>query len=462
MSTWIARARCSLATLLAWGLALLLSHAVAGSALAGTEADGPAVPEAWEDARIYQASRLIDRWSGEEHALLAEARALLDEGLRDDPQSAAGLVQYARLLLRTGVGPEHQPVEDTLGAAIELIDRALASDPSHSRAYVLRGHVLTRQSDHAGARASLQAAADLGSLDPWLGMNWADLWYADGDHLRAVEYWKHVAATDAGAGNVRVVAHENLIRHHRKSGSAEPLDASYRAIIDALPAAAWPRSTYANYLLCRDDDFEGALQHAQAALSIRDAVPSQLAASAALYRKWAAQVLDHNGRGAEQSWMAATGTVHADPVSVLGAVCTGDATLRPVLRALQVTGLGQPIPPMFAVMMAAENEQTGVMGLFAFEVKSVGRAGDDLFVGSEADYRDQRNLSLRIAPEAQRELHLLHRADPETMLMGKQVSVWGRVRRVRIDFTSDGLPTGKYYYQTQLAVRDAKQLQVRD
>lgn len=462
MAMWNARFGRWPEHVLAWGLASLLAWAVVGNALAGVDADGPTVPETWEDARIHEASRLIDRWSGEEHALLAEARTLLDEGLGDEPGSAAGLVQYARLVLRTEVGPDGRQVEDPLGAAIDLIDRALASDPSYSRAYVLLGHVLTRKSDHAGARTALQKAADLGSMDPWLGLNWADLWYAEGDHARATEYWRHVADTYEGGGNVRVVAHQKLIGHHLRAEAHEAADASYRTIIDALPSAAWPRSTYANYLLCRDDDFEGALQHAEAALSIRDGFASQLALSAALYRKWAAQVLDHNGRGAEQTWMAATGVMDSDPVSILAAVCVGDFTLRPVLRALQLTGLGGPIPPMLAVMLAAEHEDTGAMGLFAFQVKNVGRVGDDLFIGSEADYRDQRNLSIRIRPDAQHELQALHRADPETMLMGKFVSVWGRVRRVRVDFTSYGLPTGKYYYQTQLAVVDATQLLIAD
>jgi len=41
------------------------------------------------------------------------------------------------------------------------------------------------------------------------------------------------------------------------------------------------------------------------------------------------------------------------------------------------------------------------------------------------------------------------------------IATSGTARRERIDFTANGAPTGKYYYQTHVRVSDAAQIVVR-
>lgn len=69
----------------------------------------------------------------------------------------------------------------------------------------------------------------------------------------------------------------------------------------------------------------------------------------------------------------------------------------------------------------------------------------NLFIGSEADYRDQRCLSLRLAPIASAKLRERLGADPATALLGHRLRVAGAAQRVRIDFIENGRPSGKYY-----------------
>jgi hypothetical protein len=117
------------------------------------------------------------------------------------------------------------------------------------------------------------------------------------------------------------------------------------------------------------------------------------------------------------------------------------------------------IDPGQAVLRAAGAPRLGVTGVFALTVKATGRT-DKVHLNSETDYRDPRNLSIAIMPEAAAELETTMGARPEIALRGKRILVSGTARRTRIDFIVDGKPTGKYYYQTHVRVTEASQIQV--
>jgi hypothetical protein len=57
------------------------------------------------------------------------------------------------------------------------------------------------------------------------------------------------------------------------------------------------------------------------------------------------------------------------------------------------------------------------------------------------------------------ELHARLGPDLSKAFIGRKVRVLGAASRVRIDFIGNGRPTGKYYYQTQLPVGDANQIE---
>jgi len=144
------------------------------------------------------------------------------------------------------------------------------------------------------------------------------------------------------------------------------------------------------------------------------------------------------------------------------------ATLPPVIvspaeRDLPVIMLQRgavKLSPQEAVMKAAEAAPDVVPGVFEFTVRRAERAGSNLFVGSEKDYRDQRCLSLRLSPIASAKLRERLGMDPAKALMGHRLLVVGAAQRVRIDFIENGRPSGKYYYQTQVPVVTADQIDV--
>lgn len=101
----------------------------------------------------------------------------------------------------------------------------------------------------------------------------------------------------------------------------------------------------------------------------------------------------------------------------------------------------------------------GVTGVFALTVRGTGRT-DKVHLNSEADYRDPRNLSIAIETEAVKTLERTWGHPLEVTLKGRRILVSGTARRTRIDFTVDGLPSGKYYFQTHVKVDQASQIKV--
>ena len=116
------------------------------------------------------------------------------------------------------------------------------------------------------------------------------------------------------------------------------------------------------------------------------------------------------------------------------------------------------VVPMVAIERAAALAPGAYPGVFVMTVRASGRQGSSLYLNSESDYRDPRNLSLEVRPVAQAQLESRLGASAETALRGRTIRVDGEARRVRINFTANGRPTGKYYYQTHVVVERGEQL----
>lgn len=119
------------------------------------------------------------------------------------------------------------------------------------------------------------------------------------------------------------------------------------------------------------------------------------------------------------------------------------------------------LTPVEAVIAAAGASGAGVRGVFAMQVRRAEQVGPRYFLNSEADYRDQRTLSVAIQPWVLPELRARFGGGLRRAFLGKDVRVFGYARRERIDFTINGHRTGKYYFQTHVAVTDARQIEVR-
>jgi len=105
--------------------------------------------------------------------------------------------------------------------------------------------------------------------------------------------------------------------------------------------------------------------------------------------------------------------------------------------------------PEQAVIGAASSPQ-GMSGTFAMTVRSVAWAEGKLFLDSEEDYRDPRNLSVVISPAVADALTERFGDKPEHYLLHRQIAVSGTAEKVQIVFVVNGRETSKYYFQTHL------------
>jgi hypothetical protein len=116
--------------------------------------------------------------------------------------------------------------------------------------------------------------------------------------------------------------------------------------------------------------------------------------------------------------------------------------------------------PEEAVIKAAQADVAGIVAVYEVDVVRANEVGKDIFLGTQEDYRDQRNLAIAIRPSAFKQLMTRHGAPLAEKLKGRKLLVGGRARPVRIALTEDGKPTGKYYYQTHVVVTHANQIEV--
>ena len=123
--------------------------------------------------------------------------------------------------------------------------------------------------------------------------------------------------------------------------------------------------------------------------------------------------------------------------------------------------LSGTISPVEAIAGAAASRGIGKTGRFGMLVRATGISKGHVFLNSEADYHDPKNLSIDIDPLAAKRLERQLGSPPDQYYKGKWIVVHGTARRVLIVFNDDhGRPLGKGYYQTHVPVRLPSQITV--
>lgn len=111
-----------------------------------------------------------------------------------------------------------------------------------------------------------------------------------------------------------------------------------------------------------------------------------------------------------------------------------------------------------AIQRAASAAPRPVYGLFWLRVQATGSIGDEVYLNSEQDYRDQRNITIVLRPAVAKALAKTYGANLPDVFLHHSMLVRGAARRVTIHFASEGQPSTKYYYQTHIVVTDPEQI----
>jgi len=132
------------------------------------------------------------------------------------------------------------------------------------------------------------------------------------------------------------------------------------------------------------------------------------------------------------------------------------------LAACVTVGAGaeDAFTPLQAIEKAAAAAPRSVAGTFDVEVLATGEQGGDVFLNSQKNYHDPRNVSVVISPFVGAALTKKFGQPLQSYFLGKHIRVTGEAKRVTIWFYAYGVRTKKYYFQTHIVLADASQVQI--
>jgi TolB-like protein/Flp pilus assembly protein TadD len=151
--------------------------------------DGRSVASAEIRPELYERflqSRFLLRQRNQ--AALERAIELLEEVVEGEPGYAPGLAQLAEAYLLTSgrIVGGHEEMRRRLDYVLELVERALAIDPSLAGALAVRGNVAMTRGAYGEAFRDYQRAIELDPDDP-RSLHWLALLYSDAGHLERAE-----------------------------------------------------------------------------------------------------------------------------------------------------------------------------------------------------------------------------------------------------------------------------------
>jgi tetratricopeptide (TPR) repeat protein len=168
------------------------------------------------EKRLSEVKRLLDNWAGESKSLVA-AGVMIDSLIKSAPDFLPVYIEKARLTIMrgaTGTNDFKQANRDALAILAELQKK----DPNYAKSYVLAGHAFLNVGDFDHARASLERAERIGTTDPWLYNNFADLYGRMRQYDKALAYAKKALPQAKDDSKALVTAIAFISEFSRRAG----------------------------------------------------------------------------------------------------------------------------------------------------------------------------------------------------------------------------------------------------
>ena len=233
-----------------------------------------------------QARSILDSWRGEGEKL-SKAQQLLAEIIKRDTTYAPAYLEFGRLYIMAGYINRQNYDVGSLSPAEAAIQKSIEIEPNYADAYVLLGHLYTNLKQYDQARNALEKGEYLGTKNPWLQLNWADLLEREDSWDGAAK--RYISVVDRGTTNKKAYAAalEGLISYYVHKGDIAAADRWYQKAVAYEPSSAWSWGNYASFLLFRRNDIDGSIKAGEKALSIMDYGMGRFTLACALYTKWA-------------------------------------------------------------------------------------------------------------------------------------------------------------------------------
>jgi tetratricopeptide (TPR) repeat protein len=117
--------------------------------------------------------KLLNDWTGENEKLVA-AGVMIDSLIKSDPDFLPTYIEKARLSIMLGATGTNDFAKANRDA-LKILAEVQKKDRTYAKSYVLAGHAFLNVGDFDNAKKSLEQAERIGTTDPWLYDNWADL-----------------------------------------------------------------------------------------------------------------------------------------------------------------------------------------------------------------------------------------------------------------------------------------------
>lgn len=102
----------------------------------------------------------------------------------------------------------------------------------------------------------------------------------------------------------------------------------------------------------------------------------------------------------------------------------------------------------------------GLKGKFVLSLKNSGKQSGRIFLNTQDDYRDRRNITVTLEPSFQQQFKAQFDEDIRSYYQDKTIRVNGEAKRMKIWFFANGKRTTKYYFQTHIIVSDLNQITI--
>ncbi|MCB1582224.1 MAG: dipeptidase [Xanthomonadales bacterium] len=102
----------------------------------------------------------------------------------------------------------------------------------------------------------------------------------------------------------------------------------------------------------------------------------------------------------------------------------------------------------------------GLRGEFLLHIKNTGKQYSRIYLNTQEDYRDRRNITVALLPSFQEAFRAKYDTDIRSYYEDKTILVKGKAKRVKIWFTPGGKRSTKYYFQTHIEVSDLSQISI--
>lgn len=248
---------------------------------------GAAMAEPTPGARLVQEAReILDAHYGS-RMQLHRAASLLNQALAGNPDDADAYVQAARLTIKGGSVRSLRSTPDSREAYGELLDRALALNPNHAKARILKAEYFYLMGDREAERAELDKALRIGTNDAWLQVGYARHHRRMRDRDEALRLYNEVRAKGAQADRAQNNAYMDALNGVASLLSGSGDEKTLREVIGEMRAARDPRHAWAASEMAQSLVFAGMFEEAVAvareSLLAMDHEIARMALVAALY-----------------------------------------------------------------------------------------------------------------------------------------------------------------------------------